>query len=119
MTTDNETELDRLFDAARRQAPPMPPGFLDRIADLGLAEQPRPAHAVAPRPAVRAGLWAGLRSALGLGGLAGLALAGLAGVWIGYVGAGSLTGADLGQVELLPSDGLDILADAELGGGNG
>lgn len=79
-----EAALERLFAAARAEAPAPSPELMARVlaaAELEQAQMIRVRQAV-PEP--RAGFWAHVRQ--GLGGypaLAGLAAAGLAGVWIG------------------------------------
>ena len=76
----DDAALERLFQAARRDAALPDADFLARLTAEALAEQPRPG---ARAQSVSGGFLARMLEALGgWPSVAGLAAAGLAGVWI-------------------------------------
>lgn len=117
MTTDgSDHELDRLFRAARADAPVVSDALFARILGDAAAHQPGARMAAAaPAPAARPGLWRALAASLGGNGmLAGLGTAAVAGLMVGLFQPAALTAvsdaifaAPIDQIELFP--GVDVL----------
>lgn len=115
MTSEDEFDLDKVFEAARAKELPASETFLDRVmldADAVLAAR-TPPSATAPAPTIGAMI----RDILGgWPAFGGLAAATVAGLWIGVAPPDALSGyapglwGDTYEVPLL---GADILAGLE------
>ncbi|MEX5727149.1 hypothetical protein Ga0609869_000502 [Rhodovulum iodosum] len=110
-----ESDLDRMFRAARADAPEPSAALMARILADAEAERPR-ARQVVPRRRRR--LRSAAMSALaGLGGwpaLGGLATAGLAGLWIGYSAPAELETLTAGWLGTQGYDLVDLVPTADL-----
>ena len=91
----DKTELDALFDEARRNTPEPPSDFLARVLSDAEALQPAAASVMQTVPQKRrfsADLFSGLSDAIGgWPAFAGLATAAVTGVWIGISPPASLS----------------------------
>lgn len=86
----NDSDLDDLFGAARRQPLAVSADLMARV--LGDADALQPAAAQVPTRKRRAGILTGFLAAIGgIGGLVGLSTAAMAGVWIGFADPTALT----------------------------